>query len=94
MQALMTREIDHLTTPKMLAPQSRLADLGNTVIPVSSCATERPIVDQKNSVRKFSLYQWRGDAVEKIKFDPPPPLSLREVLPVTDYIGRLYPKKE
>ena len=23
----------HLTTPKMLAPQSRLADLGNTVIP-------------------------------------------------------------
>ena len=23
----------HLTTPKMLTPQSRLADLGNTVIP-------------------------------------------------------------
>ena len=23
----------HLTTPKMLAPQSRLADLGNAVIP-------------------------------------------------------------
>ena len=23
----------HLTTPKMLPPQSRLADLGNTVIP-------------------------------------------------------------
>ena len=23
----------HLTTPKMLAPQSRLADLGNTFIP-------------------------------------------------------------
>ena len=23
----------HLTTPEMLAPQSRLADLGNTVIP-------------------------------------------------------------
>ena len=23
----------HLTTPKMLAPQSRLADLGNTVTP-------------------------------------------------------------
>ena len=23
----------HLTTPKMLAPQSRLADLGNTVFP-------------------------------------------------------------
>ena len=39
----------HLTTPK-LAPQSRLADLGNTVIP------ERPIVSQKNSVPKFSLY--------------------------------------
>ena len=37
----------HLTTPEMLAPQSRLADLGNTVIP------ERPIVSQslcQNSV--------------------------------------------
>ena len=40
----------HLTTPKMLAPQSRLADLGNTVIP------ERRIVSQKNSVPKFTLY--------------------------------------
>ena len=28
----------------------------------------------------------------KIKFDHPP--SLREVLPVIDYAGRLYPKKE
>ena len=37
----------HLTTTKMLAPQSRLADLGNTVI---------PIVSQKKSVQKFSLY--------------------------------------
>ena len=46
----------HLTTLKMLAPQSRLADLGNPVIPVSSCATERPIVSQNNSVRKSSLY--------------------------------------
>ena len=45
----------HLTN-KMLAPQSRLADLSNTVIPVSSCATERPIVSQNNSVRKFILY--------------------------------------
>ena len=32
--------------------------------------------------------------MEKIKSDPPPPLSLREVLPVIDYTGRLYPKKE
>ena len=32
--------------------------------------------------------------MEKIKFDPPPRLSLREVLPVIDYTGRLYPKKE
>ena len=31
--------------------------------------------------------------MEKIKFDPSPPLSLREVLPVIDYTGRLYPKK-
>ena len=32
--------------------------------------------------------------MEKIKFDPHPPLSLREVRPVIDYAGRLYPKKE
>ena len=32
--------------------------------------------------------------MEKIKSDPPPPLSLREVLPVIDYAGRLCPKKE
>ena len=32
--------------------------------------------------------------MEKIKFDPPPRLSLREVLPVIDYTGRLCPKKE
>ena len=31
--------------------------------------------------------------MEKIKFDPPPPLSLREVLPVIDYTGKLYGKK-
>ena len=31
--------------------------------------------------------------MEKIKFYPPPPLSLREVLPVIDYTGRLYGEK-
>ena len=31
--------------------------------------------------------------MENIKFDPPPPLSPREVLPVIDYTGRLYGKK-